>query len=96
MTRLAARTDRNQAEIVAALRQAGATVQHLHTLGRGCPDILVGYRGANYLMEIKAPGGRVTPDEAAWLQAWRGRAAIVASAQQALEEIGAAACLPTA
>lgn len=89
MTRLAARADRNQAEIVAALRDAGATVQHLHTLGRGCPDILVGYRGVNYLLEIKAGRGKATPDEAAWLQAWRGRAAIVSSVQAALEEIGA-------
>lgn len=31
----AARVDQNQAEIVAALRKAGASVQHLHTIGKG-------------------------------------------------------------
>ena len=40
--RRAARTDANQAEIVAALRGVGASVQPLHAVGQGCPDLLVG------------------------------------------------------
>ena len=48
-----ARVDANQPVIVAALRAIGATVQHLHAVGQGCPDILVGYDGVNFLMEIK-------------------------------------------
>ncbi len=61
------RVDANQKVIVAALEDAGATVTHLHEVGKGCPDILVGYgkqehetllevvytEGSNYLMEIK-------------------------------------------
>ena len=43
--------DANQPEIVAALRAAGATVQHLHEVGQGCPDILAGFRGRNYLID---------------------------------------------
>lgn len=47
--RHAARTDRNQAEIVAALRDAGALVWVI-----GLPvDLLVGYRGRLCLMECK-------------------------------------------
>jgi DNA-binding NarL/FixJ family response regulator len=38
----AAKVDANQTEITAALRQMGATVQHIHTVGKGCPDLLVG------------------------------------------------------
>ena len=47
------RVDMNQPEIVADLRGIGATVQHLHMVGKGCPDILVGFRGNNWLFEIK-------------------------------------------
>ncbi len=39
------RVDRNQPEIVDALRQAGASVGHTHTVGQGFPDIVVGTQG---------------------------------------------------
>lgn len=87
--RLAARVDANQAEIVEALRQVGATVQHLHHLGQGCPDLLVGWRGNNYLLEIKRPGGELTEDERAWHAYWNGRAYVVESVDEALRIIGA-------
>lgn len=38
----AAKVDKNQPEIVEALRAEGAVVQHLHAVGVGCPDLLVG------------------------------------------------------
>ena len=47
--RRAARVDANQAEIVAALRQAGASVWII-----GIPvDLLVGFRGMTIAVEIK-------------------------------------------
>ena len=75
--RRAAKTDRNQAEIVSALRSIGATVQPLHTVGQGVPDLLVGFRGQTLLMEIKdgnkPPSAReLTPDQQEWISAWRG------------------------
>jgi hypothetical protein len=82
------RVDHNQAEIVAALRAAGATVTDLHTLGRGCPDLLVGYGAVNYLIEVKSDHGRLTPAEAAWLGSWRGQSAVVTDVTQALAVIG--------
>ena len=87
MPRRAARVDTNQAEIVAALRAIGAQVEHLHTLGKGCPDILVGYRGTNYLLEIKSPGGKLTDDERYWRELWRGQVAVVYSADEAIEVV---------
>jgi len=48
------RVDKNQAEIVTALRKLGFSVLHLHEVGRGCPDILVGKNGVNLLVEIKS------------------------------------------
>lgn len=54
--RRAAKVDANQASIVEDLRLVpGCTVLSLAPLGSGKPDILVGYRGANLLVEIKNP-----------------------------------------
>ncbi len=84
-----ARVDANQAEIVDALRKVGATVQLLHQVGAGCPDILAGFRGQNHLLEIKTADGRLTGDQAEWLLVWRGQVAIVRTPEEALVAIGA-------
>ena len=47
-----AKVDANQAAIVKVLRQMGASVQPLHTVGQGTPDLLVGIQGRNYLLEV--------------------------------------------
>jgi hypothetical protein len=88
------KTDANQAEIVAALRAVGATVQILAAVGDGCPDLLVGFRGTNYLLEVKdgakpPSARRLTEAQTEWFAGWRGRAAVVNSARGALAEIGA-------
>ena len=85
--RRAAKVDRNQAEIVKALRKVGVSVQHLHSLGRGCPDILCGYRGRNFLFELKAGKGKLTPDELTWATGWRGQIATVRTFDEALKII---------
>ena len=51
--RRAAKVDGNQAEIVSALRQVGAEVQSLASVGQGVPDLLVGFRSRNFLLECK-------------------------------------------
>ena len=61
------RIDGNHVEIVAALRQVGAFVQSIAAIGNGCPDLLVAYHGRVFLVEVKAAGGRLTADEAAWI-----------------------------
>ena len=94
MNRYARRVDDNQAEIVQALRASGASVQHLYAVGHGCPDLLVARAGVNYLLEVKdcrkSPSERrLTPDEAAWHQAWNGSVMVVSSVDEALRAIGA-------
>jgi hypothetical protein len=84
----AARIDANQPEIVAALRAVGAKVQCLQAVGQGFPDILALFCGEIYLLEIKAPGGKLTADERRWHDAW-GCAAVVRSVDEALAAIGA-------
>lgn len=83
------RADANQARIVAALRKAGATVVSLHTIGKGCPDLLVGYRTKNYLLEIKTEDGKLTPDQQQFFNTWHGNCQIVHDVTEALEAIGA-------
>ena len=87
--RRAAATDRNQGEIVSALRRAGVTVQPLHRVGEGCPDLLCGFRGKNVLIEVKdgqkAPSDRrLTTDQVDWHNGWKGQVAVVESVDGAL------------
>ena len=92
MPRWDAKADRNQREIMEALRQVGATVVSLHRVGQGVPDLLVGFRGQNYLIEVKNPQGRgrrLTEAEARFMETWRGQVAVVASVEEALRVIGA-------
>lgn len=79
------KVDANQAEIVEALRKAGASVQPIHVVGQGVPDLLVGWHGKTYLFEVKAKGGKLTKDELTWLANWRGQAVTVHSVDEALE-----------
>ena len=68
------KTDANQASIMAALRQVGATVVDLSAVGRGVPDLLVGFRGNTYLLEVKNKAGRnrLTADQDVFLAWWHG------------------------
>lgn len=84
----AAKVDANQAEIVKALRKAGATVQHLHAIGKGCPDLLVGYKCENYLVECKQIGANPNKLQKNWHYYWRGNVFVVHSPEEALDAIG--------
>lgn len=54
--------DANQAAIVDDLRKIPeCTVLVLSAVGNSCPDILIGYRGANLLVELKNPEVHYNP-----------------------------------
>lgn len=84
-----ARVDNNQAEIVQALRQAGAKVQPTHQMGSGVADLIVGFRGRLLWMEVKSKGGRLTPDEMYFYDNWMEYMVVVYSVEEALQAIGA-------
>ena len=91
--RKAARVDANQSEIVSGLRYLGFSVQCLHAVGGGCPDLLVGTGKGNYLLEVKdgdkPPSRRVlTKEQETWHRAWVGPKAVVTSLPEALAAIG--------
>ncbi len=74
-----ARKDKNHKGIVKSLRALpGVTVFDTASLGDGFPDIIVGYKGKNFLFEIKdgskPPSQRVlTPDEIEFHGGWKGQ-----------------------
>ena len=87
--RRAARIDSTQKEIVKTLRSIGATVLHTHTL-KNCFDILVGWKGQNFAFEIKSDAKqKLTSGEEDFQTTWRGHVAVITSATEALEIIGA-------
>jgi hypothetical protein len=73
------KTDGNQASIVEALRMIdGCSVLVLAAVGDGCPDICVGFRGCNWLFEIKDPSQpkhrhELTDDQREFHRTWRGQ-----------------------
>ena len=90
MAKYRARVDANQTEIVEALRAVGASVFLLHAVGCGCPDLLVGFRGINYLLEIKhGRHTKLTPAEQRFFVSWNGRTEVVRTVDDAYKVIGA-------
>ena len=86
----ARKVDANQSEIVQALRAIGASVFLLHAVGCGCPDLLVGFQGVNYLMEIKhGRRAKLTPAEQRFVLSWNGRTHVVRTVDEAYAVIGA-------
>lgn len=92
MPRRAAKVDENQPEIVDAARRMGCTVQPLHTVGQGCPDLLVGISGTNDLWEVKdgakVPSAqKLTIDQIQWHDEWRGNVQVINSVEKAVARI---------
>jgi hypothetical protein len=85
--RRAAKVDANQQAIIATLEGIGATVAVI-----GQPvDLLVGFRGRNWLIECKNPKGRnrLTPSQTLFMVTWRGQKAVVRTADEALDVVTA-------
>lgn len=78
------RVDSNHVEIVKALRKAGRSVRSLAPIGGGVPDLLVGYKGKNFLLEVKTDKGDLTEDQVKFVSEWRGQSCIVRNAEEAI------------
>lgn len=96
MSRYARRVDGNQRSIVGGLRSrksAGISVSVTSRLGEGFPDIVVGFQGVNYIVELKDPAQKpsdrqLTEAEAEWHESWRGQVAICETLEEIFELIG--------
>lgn len=87
--RRAAQVDANQAEIVAALRDAGCQVYII----KEPVDLLVTRCGINYLLEVKdgakPPSQRqLTPAQKGFFAMWTGQVAVVKSVDEAFSAVG--------
>jgi hypothetical protein len=91
------RRDANEPVIQTALERAGATVEQLPT-GQGMPDLLCGYKGINYLLEVKlnpvkgevfASHCSLNKKQRDWHSGWKGQKCIVRTPEEALQAIGA-------
>ena len=91
--RQAAKIDSNQKAIVKSLRGIpGVTVEITSMMGKGFVDIIVGYKGVNYLVELKdgnkPPSQRkLTPDEDIWHSKWTGQKAVCNSFEEVFKII---------
>lgn len=86
---IAAKTDGNQAEIVEGLRAIGCSVKPAHMVGKGFPDLVVGFRGLSFLIEIKDPSKppskrKLTPDQVKFHAEWRGQICVVETVEEAI------------
>lgn len=75
--------DANHREIRDGLITYGATVD-----AKGPLDLLVGFRGVNYLIEVKTAKGKLRPSQEAFLARWKGQAVVVRTLDEALCAIG--------
>jgi Holliday junction resolvase len=90
--RFSCKVDKNQPEIVAALRASGCGVLDLSAIGGGCPDICVARGGVVYLIEIKNPKtkGKLSPLQKKWHAKFGAQAPVhvVYSVDDALRVVG--------
>lgn len=89
----AKRVDDNQKRIVEQLRKLNISVQHLHTVGQGCPDLLLGFRNRNFLVELKdeskpASAKKLTDDEQEFFNEWNGQVSKCESLEEILKVVG--------
>ena len=81
--RHAARTDKNQPEIMDALRKVGVQVYHL----KRPFDLLICVQGRTELLECKTADGRFTKGQLDFLAMWPGTVHVVRSPEEAVRAV---------
>jgi hypothetical protein len=79
--------DQNQSEICkAANKIPGVVAEDLGASGKGVPDLLIGYRGVNYLCEVKlelvkgkvfASHSKLNDKQVEWHRDWTGQVCVI-------------------
>ena len=91
----AAKIDGNHNAIRDYLEAIGCSVLSLAATGKGCPDLLVGRRAINVLIEVKDPAQpknkqKLTPDQVEFHNRWRGQVSVARTPQEAEAIVNAA------
>lgn len=88
------RVDGNQSTLVEQLRDIpGVSVCVTSSLGNGMTDLVVGFRGANYLIEVKdgslpPSGQKLTSDEIKFRDTWKGQYSVCNCLDDILKLLG--------
>jgi Holliday junction resolvase len=73
----AKKVDLNHADVVKTLRSLGASVFDASKVGKGFPDIVVGYKNNTILVEIKSgENKKFTPTQLKFMSEWKGSSII--------------------
>lgn len=83
--RRAARTDRNQAEVIQALKRVGISVEYIKL-----PFDLVIHnarKNETAFVEVKTEEGRLTQAQEAFMSRWPGKVYLVRSAEDAVRQV---------
>ncbi len=89
MRKYGAKRDKNESDIVKALRMIpGVSVVLLSA--KDIPDLLIGFREVNYLIEIKNKKGlnKVLEGQAAFRENWNGQTAVAHTLEDILGILG--------
>lgn len=91
--RRAAKIDSNQNQVIKSLRKIpGVSIAITSQLGNGFVDFVLGYRGVNYMVELKdgakVPSKRkLTPEEEKFHKQWSGQISVCNSFEDILNLI---------
>ncbi len=98
--RRAARKDGNHAALRDLWTRMGGSWLDLVPIEKGTPDALLGFRGADQLVEVKDPEGSKTartlrPQQVDWHRQWRGRPVVKLETARDLEALAASLACPS-
>jgi Holliday junction resolvase len=92
------KTDKNQKEIVEALREIGCSVYVTASVGHDFPDLVVGtpykvpdwvkLNGTVVLMEIKTDTGKLSEGQEKFISEFKGACIVVRNIEDALRAVG--------
>ena len=69
----ARRVDANHGELKGYFERMGCSVLDLFRVGSGCPDLAVSLHGFTLLVEVKAEGGSLEPEQIRFHREWKGQ-----------------------
>ena len=81
--RYASRTDGNQPDIIHALKRIGASVYYM----KQPLDLLVGYRGKNFILEVKMPREDLNGEQTNFCLRWCGSYHVVHTVEEAIAAV---------
>jgi hypothetical protein len=84
LNRYAKKRDASERPIIAALKSMGMDVYQIDRP----VDLVCGFRGANYLVEVKTGKAKPNPEQANFLETWRGQAVVLRNATDAINWAG--------